>query len=91
METRLEHVNLTVADPQVLADFLCRVFDWTIRWQGSAIHGGHTVHVGGKDSYLAIYGGRPGVNTDRSFRQLFSPAWTEPSWHCGERILRQPN
>ena len=61
METRLEHVNLTVADPQALADFLCRVFDWTIRWQGSAIHGGHTVHVGGKDSYLAIYGGRPGA------------------------------
>jgi catechol 2,3-dioxygenase-like lactoylglutathione lyase family enzyme len=61
METRVEHLNVTVADPLALASFLCRVFDWSIRWQGSAIHGGHTVHVGGKDSYLAIYGGRPGV------------------------------
>jgi catechol 2,3-dioxygenase-like lactoylglutathione lyase family enzyme len=61
METRVEHLNLTVADPKALAEFLCRVFDWNIRWQGSAIHGGHTWHVGGKDSYLAIYGGRPGV------------------------------
>ena len=61
METRLEHLNLTVANPLGMADFLCRVFDWTIRWQGSAIHGGHTVLVGGEDSYLAIYGGRPGA------------------------------
>jgi predicted enzyme related to lactoylglutathione lyase len=61
MSAHVEHLNLTVLDPMALADFLCRVFDWNIRWQGSAIHGGHTVHVGGKDSYLAIYGGRPGV------------------------------
>lgn len=61
MESRLEHLNLTVADPLVLANFLCRVFEWSIRWQGSAIHGGQTMHVGGGDSYLAIYGGRPAV------------------------------
>jgi catechol 2,3-dioxygenase-like lactoylglutathione lyase family enzyme len=61
MTARLEHLNFTVADPLRFADLLSRLFDWKIRWQGSAIHGGHTVHVGGLDSYVAIYGGRPGV------------------------------
>ncbi len=51
----LEHANFSVSDPQKTADFLCTLFDWRIRWSGDAIHGGHTVHVGGQDSYLAIY------------------------------------
>lgn len=61
MDARVEHLNLTVSDPLALANFLCRVFDWSIRWQGSAIHGGHTVHVGAQGTYLAIYGGRPSI------------------------------
>jgi catechol 2,3-dioxygenase-like lactoylglutathione lyase family enzyme len=61
MTARLEHLNLTVSNPMAFAEFLCRLFDWKIRWQGSAIHDGHTVHVGEVNSYLAIYGGRPGV------------------------------
>jgi hypothetical protein len=61
MAGHLEHVNLTVKDPIGLAEVLCRLFDWTIRWQGNAIHGGHTVHVGSDNSYVAIYGGRPNV------------------------------
>jgi hypothetical protein len=61
MTARLEHLNFTVADPMGFAELLCRLFDWKIRWQGSAIHSGHTVHVGGEDSYMAIYGGRLGV------------------------------
>jgi catechol 2,3-dioxygenase-like lactoylglutathione lyase family enzyme len=61
MTARLEHLNFTVADPMGFADVLCRLFDWKIRWQGSAIHDGNTVHVGGAESYVAIYGGRPGV------------------------------
>jgi catechol 2,3-dioxygenase-like lactoylglutathione lyase family enzyme len=51
----LEHANFSVSDPQKTADMLCMMFDWHIRWSGDAIHGGHTIHVGGKDSYLAIY------------------------------------
>ncbi len=51
----LEHANFSVSDPQKTADFLCTLFDWRIRWSGDAIHGGHTIHVGGQDSYLAIY------------------------------------
>ena len=59
MTARLEHVNFTAADPQALAEVLCRLFDWRIRWSGTAIYGGHTVHVGGEDDYVAIYGGNP--------------------------------
>lgn len=51
----LEHVNVTVSDPEKTAQRLCELFDWKIRWQGSAIHGGFTVHVGAEDSYLAVY------------------------------------
>ena len=46
----LEHVNVTVSDPRKTADRLCELFGWKIRWQGSAIHGGYTVHVGAEDS-----------------------------------------
>ena len=51
----LEHANFSVSDPQKTADFLCTLFDWRIRWSGDSIHGGYTIHVGGQDSYLAIY------------------------------------
>lgn len=55
---RLEHVNLTVRDPRKTAQMLQDVFGWTIRWEGAALNGqGYTVHVGGKDDYLAIYSG----------------------------------
>ena len=59
MAGRLEHVNVTTADPQSLADILCRLFDWQVRWRGTAIYGGHTIHVGADDNYIAIYGGKP--------------------------------
>lgn len=51
----LEHVNITVTNPETTAATLCRLFDWRIRWQGDAIHGGQTIHVGTDDSYLALY------------------------------------
>ena len=51
----LEHANFSVSDPQRTADMLCTIFDWRIRWSGASIHDGHTMHVGGQDSYLAIY------------------------------------
>jgi len=56
----LEHVNVTVADPKNTAAFLCRLFDWKIRWHGPSMKGGTTYHVGNKVGYLAVYsGGRP--------------------------------
>ena len=51
----LEHINYTVEDPQQLADLLCKLFDWHIRWSGSAIHEGQSVHVGSDTSYVALY------------------------------------
>jgi catechol 2,3-dioxygenase-like lactoylglutathione lyase family enzyme len=54
-DATLEHVNITVSDPQETAKRLCDLFGWHIRWQGTAIHGGHTVHVGSDDSYIAVY------------------------------------
>ncbi len=51
----LEHVNLTVSDPQQRAALLSRIFDWHIRWQGDAMNGGKTVHVGDDQQYLALY------------------------------------
>ena len=54
---RLEHLNVTVRDPDVTAAMLVDLFGWRVRWQGAAIHGGRSVHVGGADSYLAVYAG----------------------------------
>jgi catechol 2,3-dioxygenase-like lactoylglutathione lyase family enzyme len=51
----LEHVNVTVSDPAATAEMLCTLFGWQIRWQGESIYHGKTVHVGGKESYVACY------------------------------------
>ena len=60
MTGRLEHVNVTVADPDATAAMLCDLFGWKIRWQGTAIHGGRSIHVGSAEDYLAVYSGRDG-------------------------------
>lgn len=54
-QARFEHVNLTVLDPDATAQRLVDLFGWTVRWAGSSIHGGRTVHVGTGDDYLALY------------------------------------
>ena len=51
----LEHVNYTVSDPDKTAAMLCELFDWKIRWQGSALGEGRSVHVGTNGDYLALY------------------------------------
>ena len=55
----LEHVNVTVSDPHVIADLMCSLFDWHVRWQGASINGGHTIHVGSDDTYIAVYANGP--------------------------------
>jgi catechol 2,3-dioxygenase-like lactoylglutathione lyase family enzyme len=62
-ETVLEHANLTVSDLDRTADMLCDLFGWHVRWQsapGGSLDGGTSWHVGGEESYVAIYtiGGR---------------------------------
>ncbi len=54
-EVFVEHVNVTVADPQATADLLCDLFGWKVRWHGPSMLGGHTYHVGGEHSYVAVY------------------------------------
>lgn len=51
----LEHVNVTVSNPEQTAELLCDLFGWHVRWQGESAMGGRSVHVGKDDSYLALY------------------------------------
>jgi len=55
---RIEHVNVTVSDPARAARLMEALFDWRVRWQGAARDGGHTIHVGSDDHYIALYTGR---------------------------------
>jgi catechol 2,3-dioxygenase-like lactoylglutathione lyase family enzyme len=54
-ETRIEHLNMNVSNPERTANLLGRLFGWRIRWQGPSAMGGRTVHVGTTDDYLALY------------------------------------
>lgn len=56
----LEHVNVTVSDPDRTAKMLTQLFGWRERWRGEAKNGGQSIHVGANTYYLAIYG-RDGV------------------------------
>ena len=52
---QVEHVNISVADARASAAFYERVFGWHSRWEGPALGGGRTIHVGTDESYLAVY------------------------------------
>ena len=64
---RIEHVNVTVSDPDRAARLMQDVFGWTIRWRGPARNGGHTIHVGSDTDYLALYTGAGVAYTDDDF------------------------
>ena len=42
----IEHVNLTVSDPDRTAGILSAIFGWHERWRGAARDGGRTIHLG---------------------------------------------
>ncbi len=65
----LEHVNLTVSDPQRSADLMRDLFGWHIRWEGPSMLGGHTIHVGSDDQYLALYTNENVKAADPQFRK----------------------
>ena len=52
---RIEHVNVTVSDPDRAARLMAALFGWHVRWQGPARDGGHTIHVGSDEHYIALY------------------------------------
>ena len=51
----LEHANISVSNPDISAKHLCDLFDWKVRWSGPSMDDGYTVHVGGQNSYIALY------------------------------------
>jgi catechol 2,3-dioxygenase-like lactoylglutathione lyase family enzyme len=51
----IEHVNLTVSDPERSAKLFHDLFGWRLRWQGPARDGGRVIHVGDDAAYLAVY------------------------------------
>ncbi|RED15138.1 VOC family protein [Parasphingopyxis lamellibrachiae] len=74
---KLEHVNIAVTDPQRSADLMRDLFGWHIRWEGAGMLGGHTIHVGNDDDYLAIYTNADIAKADPQFRK------SEPLNHIG--------
>ncbi len=52
---RIEHVNLTVTDPERTARLLGELFGWVERWRGPSQMGGWTIHVGSPADYVALY------------------------------------
>ena len=64
---KIEHVNITVRDPERAARLMGDLFGWHVRWQGPALNGGHTIHVGSRDQYLALYTPRDTALSDEDF------------------------
>ena len=52
---RIEHVNITVADPARTSALMEALFDWHVRWSGPSQNGGHTIHVGSDEHYVALH------------------------------------
>jgi catechol 2,3-dioxygenase-like lactoylglutathione lyase family enzyme len=66
-ETRIEHVNVTVRDPERAAKLMETLFGWHVRWHGPALNGGRSIHVGSDRHYLALYTGRAADYSDDNF------------------------
>ena len=57
-QPRIEHVNVTVSNPDRAARLMSELFGWRVRWQGPARDGGQTIHVGSDEHYLALHAAR---------------------------------
>ena len=64
---RIEHVNVTVSNPERAARLMEELFDWQVRSKGPARDGGRTIHIGSKEHYIALYTGRDGAYTAEDF------------------------
>lgn len=78
--TRIEHVNVTVTDPERTAHLMEGLFGWHVRWRGPARDGGQTIHVGSRDHYVALYTGRNVAYTPDDF------AKGQPLNHIGVEV-----
>ena len=52
---QIEHVNITVSDPERSAALFRDLLSWHVRWKGPSQMGGRTIHVGEEQTYLAVY------------------------------------
>ena len=68
----LEHVNITVSDPKVTAVMLQDIFGWHIRWEGSSMDNGYTVHVGSDHNYIALYRTGTPIQSDITSYKMLS-------------------
>jgi catechol 2,3-dioxygenase-like lactoylglutathione lyase family enzyme len=73
----IEHVNITVSNPEKTAAMLADLFGWHIRWSGPARDGGRTIHVGSEEHYLAVYAEPDGDGAPASFEK------SQPLNHVG--------
>ena len=71
-QARLEHVNISVIDPDANAEILCKLFSWKIRWSGPSMNDGYTVHVGTDSQYIALYTSNKLAKSERSANVLHS-------------------
>jgi len=76
----IEHVNLTVSDPERSARLIKALFGWTERWRGPARDGGFTIHIGSDTAYLALYTGPGGMHADARYPK------GEPLNHVGIQV-----
>lgn len=53
----LEHVNISVTDPERSAKLLEDLCGWKVRWRGPSMDRGHTIHIGTERQYIALYTG----------------------------------
>jgi glyoxylase I family protein len=65
----IEHVNITVGDPDRTADMLNQIFGWSERWRGNSQLGGRTIHVGTESQYLAVYTEEASDGTAKTYRK----------------------
>ncbi|HEX2811419.1 MAG TPA: VOC family protein [Sphingopyxis sp.] len=76
----IEHVNLTVSDPDRTAGILSGIFGWHERWRGPARDGGRTIHLGSDAAYVALYTGPDGEHADARYPK------GEPLNHVGVQV-----
>lgn len=62
---RVEHVNLTVSDPERTSAMMQAVFGWHERWRGLEPDGRTGLHVGSAGCYVALYPPRPPARVGR--------------------------
>ena len=77
-QPRIEHVNISVTDPERAAKLMESLFGWHVRWKGPARDGGRTIHIGTHDHYIALH--TPGVRKSAAF------AKGQPLNHIGIKV-----